>query len=234
MEYKKKYLKYKLKYLQLKQKHNFIGGMMKEVTPSLLKDEEKKEEEVVWSNKNNLFSDDDNKEIKPKKLDRSPEKAPLGEEPTLPIEKSKAEAEEAEIHVVIAEREAAAALIQDQMQKELHKFWYSNEKIVLNRGKEKIVYSFKNFPDLERLFKEYFKIDDKDEQLCLAMAKKPPLRTNVYENLKLLEEEQKLGLQLPYYFNNDYVIEKKLSFDLYDFIIANKHKNNEKNNIYDF
>mgnify|MGYP003351018188 CR=1 FL=1 len=47
MEYKKKYLKYKLKYLQLKQKHNFIGGMMKEVTPSSLKDEEKKEEEVV-------------------------------------------------------------------------------------------------------------------------------------------------------------------------------------------
>lgn len=59
------------------------------------------------------------------------------------------------------------------------------------------------------------------------MAKKP-LRTNVYENFKLLEEEQKLGLQLPYYFDNDFVIEKRLSSDLFDFILENKHKNNEK------
>ena len=81
---------------------------------------------------------------------------------------------------------------------------------------------------MESLLKEYFKIDDKDEQLCLAMAKKSPLRTDVYKNLKQLEEEQKLGLQLPYYFNKHYVIEKRLSSDLLDFILEKKHKNNEK------
>jgi len=100
------------------------------------------------------------------------------------------------------------------------------EKKKINKGKDKIFYSFEGYEPLEESIKEKFDLNENDN-LCIGIPKSN-LNTSVYEDLYKLPEDNKKGLQIPYIASSTFILEKRMTIDLLDFIMMGGYQNKQK------